>query len=106
MLPQATVVCEVFLYLTWVLSFEETPGFSLGRFHMGEICPPHLGTSAGGQSITGGMALMRGTYTLLAGGGPTLIDYIASEKYCYCQAAMQFICYDSIKTCCFISYSF
>ena len=30
-------------------------GFSLGRLHMGGICPPHMGgTSAGGQSVNGG----------------------------------------------------
>ena len=65
---------------------------------MGEICPPPpiWGRSAGGQSITGENGTHEGDIDLI-GGRPTLIDYTASEKYCYCQAAMQFICYDPIN---------
>ena len=52
----------------------------------------------GDKALLGGNGTHEGDIDII-GGGPTLIDYIASEKYCYCQAAMQFICYDSIKTC-------
>ena len=51
-------------------------GFSLGRLHMGGICPPHMGeTSAGGQSVNGGTH--EGGHRPY-GGDLTLIDYIIS----------------------------
>ena len=41
-------------------------GFSLGHLHMGGFVPPPIwGTSAGGQSINGG--LMRGDINLMGG---------------------------------------
>ena len=37
-------------------SYVHTSGFSLGRLHMGRICPAYGGggTSVGGQSVNGG----------------------------------------------------
>ena len=49
-----------------------TPGFSLGRLHMGG------GDKAlmGGGTHEGDIGLMQGNLTL--------IDYIINQKYCYC----------------------
>ena len=53
------VTVSMVLQLSKCLKFEAVwegaAGFSLGRLHMGGICPPHMGgTSAGGQIVNGG----------------------------------------------------
>ena len=40
------------------LTRHDTTEFSLGRLHIGRLVPPHIGgggTSAGGQSVNGGI---------------------------------------------------
>ena len=82
-LTKLTVVCRV-------------SGFSLCHLHIGGFVPPYGGTSAGGQSINGG--LMRGDTDLM--GGPNfdrLHHKIKVLLLLSCNYTMQFIGYDSIK---------
>ena len=73
-------------------------GFSLDRLHMGGFVPPYGGgTSAGGQSISGGTH--EGDIDLM--GGPNFDRLYHKLKVLLllsCNYMMQFISYDSIKT--------
>ena len=81
-----------------VLNLPLNPGFSLGRLHMGGICPPYVGTSAGGQSINGGTH--EGDIELTEG-GPNFDRLHHKLKVLLlfsCNYMMEFIGCDSIKT--------
>ena len=53
--------------ITSLIFWGAIAGFSLGRLHMGGICPPpYGGTSAGGQSVNRGR-LIRGDIDLMGG---------------------------------------
>ena len=68
-------------------------GFSLGRLHMGGFVTSHMGgTSAGGQSVNGG--LMRGHRPNF----DRLYHKLKVLLMLYGNYMMQFIGYDSIKT--------
>ena len=64
----------------------------------GGICPPYGGTSAGGQSVNGG--LMRGEIDLYGGGQnfDRLYHKLKVLSMLSCNYTMQFIGYNSIKT--------
>ena len=75
------------------------PGFSQGRLHMGGICPPYGGrTSAGGQSVNGGTH--EGGIDLMRGPNFDRLHHkLKVLLLLSCNYTVQFIGYDSIKTC-------
>ena len=105
------------IHLIWIevmlIGFTNTQwhsaGFSQGRLQMGgNLSPLHMG----GQSVNGGGThkgeLIRGNIDLM-GRGPNfdrLFHKLKALLMLSCDYMMQFIDYDSIKTCWFISYHF
>ena len=78
----------------------QTSGFSQGHSHMG-------GDMCRGQSVNGGGGLMRGDIDLM--GGPNFDRLYHKLKVLLllsCNYMMEFIGYNSIKTCWFVSYLF